>query len=959
MTDRFFSPKNLLWFAFFVGLLTTQLHAQTAGAPQQVTSVEGITEYRLANGLQLLLVPDNSKASTTVNVTYRVGSRHENYGETGMAHLLEHLIFKGTPTTPNAWAEFTKRGLRANGTTWYDRTNYFASFSANEDTLNWYLGWQADAMVNSFIARKDLDTEMTVVRNEMESNENSAGRMLMQRLTATMYEWHNYGKDTIGARSDIENVDITRLQAFYRQHYQPDNATLIVAGRFDSTKVLARVMQVFGPLPKPTRTLPPTYTLDPAQDGERQVTLKRVGGTPIIIMGHHLPSGAHPDSAAAALLTQVLGDAPGGRLHKALVEKQLAAGAFAFSRALAEPGQLFAGVQLAPGQDPAKARAEVEAVLDDLLPNPTNSAPGAAKAPVTAEELERARRQWLNSWEQGFADPETVGVAISDAISTGDWRLYFLRRDQVRAVTLADVQRVATERLLRDNRTVGIYLPTATPQRAPAPARTDVAALLQGYKGDANAAQAETFDASPANLEARTQRARLAGAAQAAAPQAGAPQAGLPGGLQLALLPKGTRGRTVKGQLALHWGSVTSLQGQGLTADMLGAVIDKGVLATAATATNPAQPAQPAMSRQQVADAFDALRAQVSFSANGQTLYVGFSTVREHTPALLQLLGRVLQHPSLPQDALDEARAQWLTGLEDQKRDPSAVAGNAAQRHGNPYPRTDIRYARSFDEMEADIKAVTPAALQAYHRKFVSAAFGELALAGDIDAAAVRAAAQAAFGGWLKPADGTAAYTRAPKPSTNAPAARLVFNTPDKQNAHLSVRVPLALTDRDADHPRLLLAVAIFGGGTNSRLWLRIREREGLSYGVGAGTQWNQFETNSMLTGGAIFAPQNQSKVEKAFAEELARSLKDGFAATELAEAKAGLLNERRLERAQDDSLAPQLAGQMYLGRSYADEQRLDDALTAATLAEVNAAWRKHVSTQRLLMVWAGDFKAP
>src|SRR4051812_5559748 len=138
-----------------------------------VRSVEGIAEYRLANGLQVLLVPDDSKPTTTVNVTYRVGSRMENYGETGMAHLLEHLLFKGTPTHKNLLGEFSKRGLRANGTTSFDRTNYFASFSANPDNLRWYLGWQADAMVNSFIARTDLDTEMTVVRNEMERGENN------------------------------------------------------------------------------------------------------------------------------------------------------------------------------------------------------------------------------------------------------------------------------------------------------------------------------------------------------------------------------------------------------------------------------------------------------------------------------------------------------------------------------------------------------------------------------------------------------------------------------------------------------------------------------------------------------------------------------------------------------------------------------------------------------------------
>ena len=154
-------------------------------------------------------MPDDTKPTTTVNLTYRVGSRHENYGETGMAHLLEHLLFKGTPTHPTVWAEFEKRGLRANGSTGFDRTNYFASFAANDDNLEWYLGWQADAMVNSFIARKDLDTEMTVVRNEMEMRrEQPRPHPVRRRRMAAMFDWHNYGKTTIGARSDVENVDI-------------------------------------------------------------------------------------------------------------------------------------------------------------------------------------------------------------------------------------------------------------------------------------------------------------------------------------------------------------------------------------------------------------------------------------------------------------------------------------------------------------------------------------------------------------------------------------------------------------------------------------------------------------------------------------------------------------------------------------------------------------------------------
>jgi len=903
---------------------TTQPLAWPTGI-EAGASVEGITEYRLPNGLQVLLVPDASKPTATVNVTYRVGSRHENYGETGMAHLLEHLLFKGTPTTPAPWSEFTQRGLRANGTTSHDRTNYFATFSANNDTLDWYLGWQADAMVASFIARKDLDTEMTVVRNELEAGENSPGQMLLQRTVATMYEWHAYGHSTIGARSDVENVDIPRLQAFYRQHYQPDNATVIVAGRFDPARVLARVAAVFGAIPRPTRVLAPTYTLESAQDGERSVTTRRSGGSPLVVAAYHVVPGAHPDYAALTLLAQVLGDTPGGRLHQRAVEKGLAAGAFAFTRALAEPGQLFAGVQLGPKQDIEKARAAVLAVLD-----------GVAAEPVRAEEVERARRQWLNAWEQGFTDPEIVGVQLSEAIALGDWRVFFLHRDQVRAARVADVQRVATQWLRRDNRTVGIHIPTAAPQRAPAPARVDIAALMKDFKGAAAVAEAEAFDSTPAALDARTVVTRLGGV-------------GSPVGLQLALLPKGTRGNAVQGLLALHWGDVANLVNQGVTAEFMGALLDKGTAAGAGGG----------LSRQQLADRFDTLRAQVGFSASGQSLYVNFQTVRENLVPLLALIGQVVRHPALPADGMEETRRQWLASIDSQRKDPAAVVGNALERHGNPYPPSDLRHARSFDAMAVAVAATTRAQVAAYHRRFVSAAAGELAIVGAMDASAAQRAAEAAFGNWRQPAAGpTAAYVRAPTPATATPPVRLLFETPDKANAQMRLALPLALTDRGADAPALRLASYIFGSGPGSRLWKRIRDAEGLSYGVGTWIAWNEFEPNSTLNGDAQFAPQNLAKVEAAWKEELTKSLRDGFTATELTEARNGLLNARRLNRAQDDGLAGALVSNLYLGRRFADAQRVDDAIAALTVEQLNAAWRQHIDPAKAVWAWGGDFAA-
>ncbi len=875
--------------------------------------VEGIAEYRLANGLELLLVPDDTKPTTTVNVTYRVGSRHESYGETGMAHLLEHLLFKGTPTTRNVMAEMGRRGLRYNGSTSFDRTNYFASFSASDETLRWYLSWQADAMVNSLIARADLDTEMTVVRNEMESGENSPVRSTMQQTMAVMYQWHNYGKSTIGARADVENVSIERLQAFYRRFYQPDNATLVVAGKFDPGAVLGWVAQYFGPLPRPQRVLVPTYTVDPAQDGERTLTVRRKGGAPFVLAAWHAVAAADPDYIAAQALASLLGDAPSGRLHKRLVEGQLAASTFGFTWGLAEPGPLMLGAQLAPGHDVARARDELLATVAAL-----------AAEPVTAEELERVRIQYLNDWDKGFSDPERVGVALSEAIGNGDWRLYFLERDRMRALKLADVQRVALAYLRPANRTIGTYLPSDDPQRAPAPRRVDVAPMVSGYQGDAAVAQAETFDATPANLDARTRISTLAS------------------GLKLALLPKGTRGNAVQAQLTLRFGDLRSLTGQGTAVSAMGSLIDKGGAG---------------MSRAQISDAFDKLRADVSFGAGGQSLSVRITTVREHLPAAIALVGRLLREPAFPAAALDELKSQSLASIAARRSEPGAVAGNALERHANPYPRGDPRHASSFDESAQDIQAVSVDAVRAAHRRFLSAAAGEFSAVGDMDEAAARQALEAALGEWRQPADGALPFERVPRPLLPPSPTRQLLATPDKPNANLVLAQAMAVNDRHADYPALLMANHLLGGDAQSRLWARIRETEGLSYDVRSGISWNPFEANSRWVASAIFAPQNQPKVEAALQQEVARALKDGFTQSELDQGRGGLLNQRRLGRAQDAAVASALGSNLYLQRSFALQQKNDDAIAALSLDQVNAALRRYVVPGQWAVFWAGDFK--
>ncbi|OVZ58003.1 peptidase M16 [Pigmentiphaga sp. NML080357] len=879
---------------------------------QKVTAVEGINEYRLPNGLRILLAPDQSKPTTTVNMTYLVGSRQENYGETGMAHLLEHMLFKGTPTMRNALAEFSRRGLQANGSTWTDRTNYFASFAANEENLDWYLKWQADAMVNSLIARKDLDSEMTVVRNEMESGENNPFRVLMSKMMASAYQWHNYGKTTIGARSDVENVDIGRLQAFYRTYYQPDNAVLIVSGQFDEAKTLAVIARTFGKIPKPKRTLPRLYTEEPVQDGERSVTLRRSGGSPMVAAMYHTPQGGAADSAAMEMLASILGDAPSGRLYKALVETKLAASTFGFTFGMRDPGIVMMGVQLQPGADVDAARAKMLETIESLKSHP-----------VTEEELERARTRWLKDWDMAYSDPQKVGVSLSESIAQGDWRLFFLTRDRIRDLKLADVQRVAENYLLQSNRTLGTYIPTDNPQRAPAPQPLDLEAELKGYKGDTDFVQAEAFDATPANIDARTQRKTL----------------NLPNGpVKLALLPKSTRGRLVNARLVVQFGDAESLRGQREIASAVGALLDNG------TAT---------MTRQQIQDRFDALRADVGFAAGGTSAVVDISTTRDNLPATLELVLDILRNASFPEDQLDEYRRRGLASVESARQEPTAVAQLALARHDNPWPADDLRYTPSFDEQEAAYKALTRDALVQFHDRFYGAGRIRLAAVGDFDPAAAEQALTKGLAGWKQ----APAYTRVPDPYHAVPAQRFDLSLPDKANAFYLSTMPVKLQDTDPDYPAALLANYLLGSSETSRLWMRVREREGLSYNVRSQLSASAYEPSGQWSMYAIYAPSNRARLEAVIKEEIDRVLRDGFSEEEVKDGIASLMNLRHLVRAQDRRLVNAWSDYLDLGRTFAFAAESDRKLQALTASQVNAALRKYFKPEDFSTAVAGTFK--
>jgi zinc protease len=884
--------------------------AETA-KPMSITTIEGISEYRFDNGLKVLLFPDPSKPTVTVNLTVFVGSRHEGYGEAGMAHLLEHMLFKGTPDHPAIPKELQSRGADFNGTTWVDRTNYYETLPATDENLEFAIRLEADRMINSYVKGEELASEMTVVRNEFERGENAPPYVLAQKMMAAAYEWHNYGKSTIGNRADIERVPVDSLRRFYKKFYQPDNAMLVIAGRFDEKKALAIAAETFGKLPKPERVLDQTYTEEPAQDGERTVTLRRVGDVAVVGVVYHIPSGAHPDFPAVDVLETVLTSQPAGRLYKALVEQKKAADISGAAFAWHDPGVIRLMAEVAAGNSP-------EAVLDSML----DTLDLVVDRGVTKEEVDRAKQRLLKQRELAASDTAELAVELSEWAAQGDWRLYFLYRDRLEQVSVEDVNRVAQAYFQPSNRTVGLYIPSEQPQRTAVPGTPELAGMIGEYKGRESAAAGEAFDVAPLKIEERTSRREI-------------------DGVDVALLPKKTRGNTVVVRLTLRYGTPETLVGLTKAAEFLPAMMTRGTKQ---------------LTRQQLQDQLDQNLAMLSSSGQvGEATFV-IQTKRDKLTMVLGLLKQVLREPTLPTSELELLKQQARSDLEQSLTDPQSLAVRLVQRTLSPYPANDVRYIPTLPEELKLLQDLDVAAIRKLYSEYLGSRAGQLVIVGDFDVEPTFDALETMLHGWQS----KQSYERIKRRGDQDIKAELVkIETPDKANAFYFGGQVLPMSDSHPDYPALLMANYIFGAGAlSSRLGDRVRQQEGLSYGVGSVFRANTLDDRASISMYAITNPANMDRVVQAIREELVKLQKDGITAQELQRAQQGFLQSQEVSRTEDPHLARVLEDTAHSKRTMAYYANLEDAIRKLTPEQVIAAFRKHINTDHIFIATAGDFAA-
>lgn len=880
---------------------------------EKVTEVEGITEYRLENGVKVLLFPDASKEVVTVNMTVFVGSRHEGYGEAGMAHLLEHMLFKGTPSHPDIPKALKDRGAgrSMNGTTWMDRTNYYETLPATGDNLEFAIRLEADRLLNSNIRGEDLESEMTVVRNEFERSENSPFQVMLQRMQGAAYEWHNYGKSTIGNRSDIERVPVVKLREFYRKYYRPDNVMVIVAGKFDTDEALGYLQKYFGTLSIPETPIDPTYTTEPAQDGERTVVVRRVGETQLVGAAYHIPAGSHPDYAAAKALVSILGDEPNGRLYRQLVQPGIASSVYASSFAFTEPGLLFSLAEVPGDGSLESARAALVEAMERSF----------AEEPITEKEVGRAVQQILKQRELQASNTDRIAVSLSDWAAQGDWRLYFLFRDHIETLTTEQVQAVAEKYFVRNNRTVGLFIPSEKSDRVEIPEAPDLAQMLDGYKGREAVSAGEQIDPDPLEIEKRTLRGDLTE------------------GIRYAFIPKKTRGETVTFTVTLRFGTGETLKGKRGAVELLGIMMGRGTQKLDYSA---------------IEDEKVRLRLQASVSSTLGLLQISAKTKREFLPESVALIGDIIRSPRFEGSELEVIRRQIVTSLEQSSTDPQSLGRRSVDRRLTPYPKGHVLAVQSIDEEIEMYRSVTIDEISALHREFIGSHAGEVTAVGDFDVESFKALIKEQLDGL----EVDQPYVRVDRPAhPEIPGSLEAIETPDKENAVYRASLQVNLSDSDPEFAALELGNFILGGGSlSSRLGNRVRQQEGLSYGIASYTLPRSKDSRVDFTVAAITNPGKKDRLIEVINEELIRIREEGITETELKEAKAAYLQAARVRRSDDGALNQELLSSLFNERTLQHVADHEQNISDATLEAVNAAIRKYIDPERLVISVAGDF---
>lgn len=946
----------------------------------KVTEADGIREYKLANGMKVLLVENRVAPVATVMVLYRVGSRNEAVGYTGATHLLEHMMFKGTPTFNSAKntqiaATLQKLGADFNATTWYDRTNYFETIPS--DQIELAIRLEADRMRNSLIADADRQSEMTVVRNELERGQNEPSEVLDEAMYSTAFREHPYHHPTIGWRTDVEGVPTLRLKAFYDTFYHPNNATAILVGDFEQAGALELINKYFGSIAASKEPIPQVYTEEPQQQGERRLIIRRAGELALVQIAFHTPGVlgqmnvlSHDDLAKRAasppeandiyplvLLSTAMSNGVTSRLYQALVEKELAVDVRANTDQHRDPGLFNIYATVRPGVEPKKVE---EVILSEMARVATEG--------LTAAEVEKARQQIIAQVAFSRDGTSEVASQLSEAEAVADWRFFSTYDTKIRKVTAADVQRVARQYFTEDNRTIGYFIP----KQAGAGGATGEATKTSGIMPRRKAARGVQFYHEPGTNDDGTsgepgvEKERSGGSVtpqakeqQAIAPrgdkssdavEANTPESvgqsnfaarvnrtALPNGATLLMLVNRAT-PTFSLRASFLAGAYFEPRDKPGLAQITASMLERGTMKR---------------SKLQIASDLESVGAEVGFNADPFAVNVFARALSKDLPLVMRTLAEELREPAFPADELEKLKQQTIAAIQEQQASTSFRAREKLSElifdPANPF------YMAPGDKLTQSIKSIMVEDVRRFYTEHYGGRSLIVAVAGDVNADEARRQFEELFGAFQGPQSVDINITD-PQPQTAT--RREVVLLKDKANVDILLGSAAPLRRDSKDYYAALLANSALGESTlSSRLGLQVRDREGLTYGI-----FSRFRAPSLAAGpwyvGVSVNPNNVDKAINSALNVLRDYVKNGIRAEELTDEKSAAIGSFKVSLATNAGLAQALWNAEFykLGVEYID--RYPQVVQSVSVEEVNAAIRKYFRPDQLTVVIAGDFEA-
>jgi zinc protease len=899
--------KRLCLYALASTLLLNsfQVSAQTDKKRSFVSEVTagGISSYTLANGFKIILIPFPTASNVRVELLVKTGSKLEGYGETGMAHLLEHMLFKGAGNRKNIKDDLTAMGASWNGTTNADRTNYFETLSSDPLKLDEVIRLEADRFIRSKFTQADLASEMTVVRNELENSERNPSRLVFDALGRNGFVWHGYSRSTIGARTDIENTSYQALRAFHRKHYRPDNAALIVSGNFDAQRVLALASKEFAHAKNPPTARQTNWTFDSPQALTQRSEVFASVGTTLTASAWKLPGVSERDAHALDLAVTAICDADWGSLRKDLVtERAIAVSAYCSTSADPDYGRLVAIAKA--GQD-----ADAEALSKQLIQHIQE----AASKGVTQEQLERARLSELNNIERSFDSHESIARIVSGYEVAGDWRLMFWVRDLVKSVPLEEANAALKKWIVSTNRADVLLRHADKPAplaiAPPAPA----ASRVEGKEWPSIFSQADPAPKSLLELAQATRTFNL-GAATA----------------QASLISRKTQGDKVWLVIENDYGSAETLKGRRAACSAASALMKFGGNGLTRDALN---------------RRMEELKANWNIGLSGIYLEVP----RKNLPEAFALLYSVWVDPLLPVNEFASYKSGLITYYESQLKNPVSLADNESRLRFDNFPVGHWSKPQTFEAQIAEIKSLTFEEMKRCVVDFAKISHVRVGVVGQLQPSDVQAL-------WAKVVVTSAnamAYQRVPDPMAPAvvDATPIRVELPDTTNAKVTGNVVVALNRRSKDFPVLQIAVEVMGGNASSLIWKELREKEGIAYSTGMLMNGSMLDDRTTITLYATSATAQANKAMEKLKAVLQRVLSEGLTDADIERAKKTWAERRKAFLGKESNFASTMASALSDGYDFMERVQFDKAIEQVNAQQVTAVLRKYLANSP--MVWA------